>query len=70
MCLELSNSLITVHFAWLGLALLAVLVAALAGLYLHFWRSSKNSAKTKPSPGFTCPCYTPPWSPSEEKETE
>jgi hypothetical protein len=69
MCLELFNSLIDLPFAWLGLALMALLVTALAGLNLYFWRSRKKIAKTKPSPGFTCPCYAPPWPPSE-KESE
>jgi hypothetical protein len=64
------NSLISFPFAWLGLALIAALVTALAGIYLYFWRSRKKNAKTKPSPGFTCPCFAPPWHPSEEKETE
>jgi hypothetical protein len=67
MCLELLNSLIGLPFAWLGLALMAAVVAALAALYLL--HSRKKSAKNKPSPGFTCPCYAPPWSPPE-KETE
>jgi hypothetical protein len=69
MCLEMVNSLIDLSFAWLGLALIGVLIAAPASLYLYFLHSSKKNAKTKPTPGFTCPCYVPPWSPSE-KENE
>jgi hypothetical protein len=67
MCLEMVNSFISLPFAWLGLALLAGLVAALAGLYLYFWRSQNKTAKTKPTPSFTCPCYAPPWRPSEKE---
>jgi hypothetical protein len=67
MCLEMVNFFIDIPFAWLSLALIAVLVTALAGLYLYFWRSRKKTAKSKPSPGFTCPCYAPPWSPSEKE---
>jgi hypothetical protein len=66
MCLEMINSFIDFPFAWLSLAILVALVAALAGLYLYFWRSRNKIAKSKPSPSFTCPCYAPPWSPSEK----
>jgi hypothetical protein len=66
MCLELFNSLMGLPFAWLGLALIALLVAALAVLYLL--RPGKKTAKTKPSPGFTCPCYAPPYIHTEEKQ--
>ena len=67
LCLEMINSFMSLPFAWLGLTLLAVLVATLLGLY--FWRSRNKNAKTKPSSGFTCPCYAPSWRPAE-KETE
>jgi hypothetical protein len=69
MSLKLVNSFIGLPFAWLCLAFIAVPVAPLAGLYLYFWRSRNKTAKTKPTSSFTCPCYAPPWSPSE-KENE
>jgi hypothetical protein len=66
MCLEMVNAFIGLPFAWLGLALIALLVAALAAYYLML-RSRRKTTKTKPNPGFTCPCYAPPWSPSEKE---
>jgi hypothetical protein len=60
------NYLTELPFAWLGLALLGALVAALAALY--FWKSRKKISKTKPSPGFTCPCYAPPYIHTEKKQ--
>jgi hypothetical protein len=58
MCLELLNSLIGLPFAWLGLTLMAAVVAGLAALYLL--HSRKKAAKNRPSSSFTCPCYSPP----------
>jgi hypothetical protein len=66
MCLELFNPSLGLPFAWLGLALFAVLVAALAALFLLNF--VKNNAKNRPSPGFTCPCYAPPYIPTENKQ--
>jgi hypothetical protein len=66
MCLEMFNSLIGVPFACLGLALTALLVACLAALYLM--RPRKKTANNQPSPGFTCPCYAPPYIHSENEQ--
>ncbi len=50
-------------FPWLGLALVAVSIALLAARAL-FSGARKNKT---PRPGFTCPCWTPPWPPSDKE---
>ena len=67
MCLELFNPLLGLPFAWLGLALFAVIIALLAARSL-LASPPKDASQTK-SPGFTCPCYAPPVAPTE-KEAE
>ena len=66
MCLEFLNSLFSSYFAWVGLALLAVMNAALAALYL--FTPTKTDDPDKPSLGFTCPCYAPPVIQTENEE--
>jgi hypothetical protein len=64
MCLESINHLMSPEFAWLGLAVIALLLAALglpAGL--DFLRRRPGS---RADHGFTCPCYAPPNVPPPE----
>jgi hypothetical protein len=58
MCLEFFNALFSSYFAWLDLALLGMMGAALAARYL--FTPSKTDEPDQPSLGFTCPCYAPP----------
>jgi hypothetical protein len=65
MCLELFNSLLGLHFAWLGLALCATIVAILVARWMMTF--PKKGSTDRESPGFTCPCYAPPQSPPEQE---
>ena len=66
MCLEWLNPLLGLPFAWLGLALFAVIIALLAARSL--FASPPRDASHQQSSGFTCPCYAPPVNNPKNKE--
>jgi hypothetical protein len=67
MCLELLNQLVGSGFAWLGLTVFSLLLAALASARLP--GALKPDPNKRQSPGFTCPCYAPPGaSPRENRQ--